>query len=105
MKPKFDEDYANLSELEKFTITDDSTEDDSYDDDSDYQANESENNITTEDLEVLSWLQVKCASVASGGLSSDELYSTLIGLLLQTHQTKTCRFHCPMSLAMIIWIS
>lgn len=82
VRPKFDEDYANLSELEKFTISDDSTEEDSYDDNFDYKIDEEEHHVTTEDLEVLSWLQIKCVSISSGGLSSDELYSTLITLLI-----------------------
>lgn len=78
-QPKFDKDFANLKELDDFTISEDSDENNGLDSESDDQYIDSDAEVS-DNSEVLSWLKNKCAGLNSG-MSADDLYSTVLGIL------------------------
>lgn len=78
----FDKDIINLSDLEKFTISEESSIDSNDEDISDADSFDFEpGSSATDNMEVLSWLEVKCAEISNSSMSSTEMYSTILGIL------------------------
>lgn len=78
---KFDSDFANLKELNDFTISDDSDENTELGSDSDNEHIESDVESSSGNSDVLLWLKNKCDSINSGSMSSNDLYSTVLGII------------------------
>lgn len=79
-QPQFDADFATINELDEFKISEGSDNSSGIDSDSDdlsVGADDESHGAS----EVLSWLEEMCNSINMGGMSSSDLYSTILGII------------------------
>lgn len=77
---QIDNDLATFDNLDDFTISENTDSNDEDDSGSDSFAEGPEESASSSS-EVLTWLESKCDSIASGGMSSSDLLSTILGIV------------------------
>lgn len=94
-EPKFDTDHASLKELDEFTISEDSDDNNEPEFDIDDSGGDSDVDTFNASSEILTWLENKCSSLNNGSLTSDDLFSTVLGILTSDSQDDELQISLP----------
>lgn len=92
---KFDADYASLKDLDEFTISEDSDDSKEMESDKDDSGSDFDADTFDKSSEILKWLENRSSSLNNGSLTSDDLFSTVLGIVTSDSRDDELQISLP----------